>query len=77
MENWWVNAIWSLTPSVIIGTFFYLVMRALLRADRKERRVYKQMEDEERAKLGLPPKPAKPDQPSAIAEPQSTEETAP
>lgn len=57
MENWWVNALWSLTPSVIIGTFFYLVIRAISRADRTERRVYKKMEDEERAKLGLPPKP--------------------
>ena len=26
MENWWANAIWSLTPSVIIGVFFWFVV---------------------------------------------------
>jgi len=56
MDNWWVNAIWSVTPTVIIGVFFALIMRYILRADRNERRIYKQMEAEERAKLGLPPK---------------------
>ena len=40
MENWWANAIWSLTPSVIIGAFFWFVIRAISRADRTERRVY-------------------------------------
>lgn len=70
MENWWANALWSLTPSVIIGAFFWFVIRAISRADRTERRVYKQIEDEERAKAGLPPK----QQPSALAEPGSAEE---
>lgn len=56
MENWWANAIWSLTPTVLIGIFFFVVLRIILRADRTERRVYQRMETEERAKLGLPPK---------------------
>jgi len=56
MENWWVNAIWSVTPTVLIGIFFALILRFILRADRTERRIYKEMEAEERAKLGLPPK---------------------
>lgn len=74
MENWWVNALWSLTPSVIIGTFFYFVIRAISRADRTERRAYKKMEDEERAKLGLPPKPLTSARPPSTPEPPSAGE---
>ncbi|MBP1325771.1 hypothetical protein JOF28_001003 [Leucobacter exalbidus] len=54
MDNWWVNAGWSLLPTVFIGLFFWLVLRLILRADRTERRVYRQIENEERAKAGLP-----------------------
>jgi flagellar biogenesis protein FliO len=39
---------------VLIGAFFWLVMRLILRADRTERRVYQQIENEERTKAGLP-----------------------
>ncbi len=35
---------------------FFVVLRFILRADRTERRIYKEMEAEERARLGLPPK---------------------
>lgn len=56
MDNWWVNAIWSITPTVIIGVFFFVVLRFILRADRTERRVFKQIEAEERERAGLPPK---------------------
>lgn len=49
-----MNAIWSLTPTVLIGLFFWLVLRLIVRADRTERRVYQEIEDEERAKAGLP-----------------------
>ncbi len=49
-----MNAIWSLTPTVLIGLFFWLVLRLILRADRTERRIYSQIEAEERAKAGLP-----------------------
>ncbi|GAA1599144.1 hypothetical protein [Leucobacter chromiireducens] len=54
MDSWWTNAVWSLTPTVLIGIFFWMVIRLILRADRTERRVYRQIEDEERAKAGLP-----------------------
>ncbi|MGO1539365.1 MAG: hypothetical protein ACTHZ9_02405 [Leucobacter sp.] len=54
MDNWWMNAVWSLTPTVLFGVFFYFVMRLLLRADRTERRVYREIEAEERARMGLP-----------------------
>lgn len=51
-----MNAIWSITPTVLIGVFFAVVLRLILRADRTERRVYQRMEAEERARLGLPPR---------------------
>ena len=54
MDNWWTNAVWSLTPTVLIGLFFWLVLRLILRADRTERRIYREIENEERAKAGLP-----------------------
>lgn len=56
MDSWWMNALWSLIPTVIIGLFFWLVLRSILRADRNERRAYQRIEDEERAKAGLPPR---------------------
>lgn len=49
-----MNAIWSLIPTIFIGIFFWMVLRVILRADRTERRVYQEIEDEERAKAGLP-----------------------
>ena len=54
MDNWWLNAVWSLTPTVLIGIFFWMVLRLILRADRTERKVYQRIESEERAKAGLP-----------------------
>lgn len=42
---------------MLIGIFFFVVLRMILRADRTERRIYKRMEAEERVRLGLPPKP--------------------
>ena len=49
-----MNAVWSLIPTVFIGAFFWMVIRLILRADRTERRVYQEIENEERAKAGLP-----------------------
>lgn len=59
MDSWWANALWSITPTVLIGLFFAGVLRMILRADRTERRIYQEMEAEERARLGLPPKEEK------------------
>lgn len=58
LENFWANAVYSLAPTVIIGLVFWFILRAIVRADRKERTVYARMEAEERARLGLPPKDA-------------------
>ncbi|GAB3615487.1 hypothetical protein GCM10027416_00440 [Okibacterium endophyticum] len=57
MDNFWINALWSVTPTVLIGGIFWLVMRAILRADRNERAAYADLEATERARLGLPPAP--------------------
>jgi hypothetical protein len=60
LENFWANAAFSVTPTILIGLIFWLVMRAILRADRTERKVYAEIEAEERARLGLPAAEAKP-----------------
>jgi hypothetical protein len=51
MDDFWLNAIWSIAPTVLIGLIFWFVMRSLLRADRAERDAYARIEAEERAKL--------------------------
>jgi flagellar biosynthesis/type III secretory pathway M-ring protein FliF/YscJ len=56
LQDYWANAIYSVVPTILVGLIFWLVMRAIIRADRTERKVYAEIEAEERAKLGLPPK---------------------
>ncbi|MFB9308755.1 flagellar biosynthesis/type III secretory pathway M-ring protein FliF/YscJ [Agromyces hippuratus] len=51
MDEFWANAIWSLAPTVLIGLIFWFVMRAVIHADRNERKAYSRVEAEERAKL--------------------------
>ena len=55
LHDFWANAIYSVVPTILVGLIFWLVMRAIIRADRTERKVYAEVEAEERAKLGLPP----------------------
>ena len=50
----WMNAIFSLVPTVVIGLVFWFIMRNIVRADRSEREVQARIEAEERAKVGLP-----------------------
>ena len=57
-QEFWSNAIFSVTPTLLVGLIFWFVLRAILRADRTERKVYAQIEAEERAKLGMPAKAA-------------------
>ena len=54
IENYWLNAAYSVTPTILIGLVFWFVMRAILRADRGERDAYADIEREEREKRGLP-----------------------
>ena len=57
MDNVWVAAAWAITPTIIFGFAFWLLLRSILRADRNERKAMQQVEREERARLGLEPKP--------------------
>lgn len=52
--EFFVNALWSLAPTVLVGLVFWFIMAAILRADRTERKVKARIEAEERAKAGLP-----------------------
>lgn len=54
IENFWLNAAYSVTPTILIGLVFWFVMRAILRADRGERDTYAEIERQEREKRGLP-----------------------
>lgn len=57
MDGVWAGIVWSLAPTVLVGLLFWLIMRAVVHADRNERKVYAKLEAEERAKRGLPSKP--------------------
>ena len=50
-QDFWSNALYSITPTVLAGLIFWFVVRAIVRADRNERDAYAKIEAEERAKL--------------------------
>ena len=54
LEDFWANALFSVTPTILIGLVFWQIMRVIIRADRTERTVYARIEAEERAKRGMP-----------------------
>lgn len=57
-DDFWGNAVFSVTPTIIVGLIFWFAMRAIIRADRAERHTFAQIEDEERARLtGSKPDP--------------------
>jgi hypothetical protein len=56
LDDFWLNALFSVTPTILVGLIFWFALRAILRADRTERAAQAKIEAEERAKLGLPPK---------------------
>jgi predicted permease len=47
----WGGIIYSLAPTILVGLIFWFIMRAIIRADRSERKIYSEIEAEERAKL--------------------------
>ncbi len=51
-EEFWANAVFSVTPTILIGLIFWFALRAIIRADRTERKVYAKIEAEERSKAG-------------------------
>jgi hypothetical protein len=56
VDSFWAAALWSLAPTIVVATIFWVVLRNILRFDRTERRTYAAIEAEERAKRGLPPR---------------------
>lgn len=54
IEDYWANAFFSVIPTIIMGFVFWFIIRAILRADRSERKTYSKIEREERRKRGLP-----------------------
>lgn len=55
MDEFWLAALWSLLPTVVVLGLFIFVLRSIIRMDRTERKVYARVEAEERAKRGLGP----------------------
>ncbi|WP_210422792.1 MULTISPECIES: hypothetical protein [unclassified Cryobacterium] len=51
IEDFWLNALYSLAPTALVGLLFWFILRSIIRADRNERAVYADIEAEERAKL--------------------------
>ena len=50
-DDFWGNAIFSVTPTIVLGLIFWFAMRAIIRADRSERETFTQIEAEERARV--------------------------
>lgn len=51
LDDFWANAIFSVTPTIVVGLIFWFAMRAIIRADRAERQAYTDIEAEERARF--------------------------
>jgi cytochrome c-type biogenesis protein CcmH/NrfF len=51
-----INTLLGFIPPLLVGLVFWLIMRSILRADKTERKVWNEIENEERIKAGLPPK---------------------
>lgn len=56
MDNFWVAAAWSILPTIGVTFIFFFVLRGIVRSDRTERNAHAQVETEERAARGLPPR---------------------
>ncbi len=49
-DPFWAT-VYSVAPTILVGLIFWFAMRAIVRADRTERKVYSRIEAEERAKF--------------------------
>lgn len=56
-QEFWSNAIYSVTPTILIGLIFWFVIRAIVKADGNERAARSRIEAEERAKIAVPTDP--------------------
>ncbi|MGH1526470.1 hypothetical protein ACRAWC_21605 [Leifsonia sp. L25] len=52
MDDYWTNALWSLTPTVLVGLIFWFALRAILRADQRERAAHAHEDKWERSQRG-------------------------
>jgi cytochrome c-type biogenesis protein CcmH/NrfF len=51
LADFWSNAIFSVTPTIVIGLIFWFAMRAIIRSDRSERETFSEVEAQERARI--------------------------
>ncbi|MGF3053081.1 hypothetical protein ACQUSY_03805 [Microbacterium sp. YY-03] len=56
MDPYWSAVVWSILPTIVVCVVFFFIMRSIVRMDRKERSTYADIEAQERAARGLPPK---------------------
>jgi hypothetical protein len=49
----WNIWIFNIAPTILVGLIFWLILRAIVHADRTERKAYTKIEAEERAKVTL------------------------
>ncbi len=54
VDSLWNNWFFALLPTILVGLIFWVIMRAVVHADRTERKVYAAIEAEERERLGQP-----------------------
>ncbi len=52
MDDFW-NAVWSVTPTILVGLLFWFIMWVIIRADRHERAALSKLEASERERLGI------------------------
>ncbi|MGB3414256.1 MAG: hypothetical protein WBA28_06025 [Microbacteriaceae bacterium] len=45
-----IDSLWAIAPTAVLGLVFWFIMRAIFRQDRNERRVYNEIREEEYAK---------------------------
>ncbi|BDZ45175.1 hypothetical protein [Naasia aerilata] len=50
MDYFW-NAVWSVTPTILVGLVFWFILWSVIRADRHERKAQAKIEAEERARF--------------------------
>ena len=60
VDEYWAALIWSILPTLVVSAVFFFVLRGIVRMDRTERRVYAQIEAEQRAKRGMASAPEDP-----------------
>lgn len=54
MNSFWDNWVIVLMPTILVGLIFWFIIRAVMHADRTERKAYAAIEAEERARLDQP-----------------------